>query len=103
MTDEAFAHAFADMAFSDKLKDREEVAWLLFARINQLIADKVGVSERSTVPVWMAWATKDTFNNARRFLYNETNRADLIPVTEKKILAGEVSLDGFPDGANKGK
>jgi hypothetical protein len=101
MSDRKFAEAFADAAFSDDLKDRELVAWLLFARANQLIKDKGGVSESGQVPLWMSWATDaDTFKENPTFEFTLTNRDDLQPVTDKKVLAGAVSV-ADPDGANE--
>lgn len=101
MTDAQFAAAYADMAFSNSYKDREVVAWLLFARANQLIEDKGGVSESGRVPQWMAWATdSDTFQENPTFEFDKTNRDDLQPVTEKKVLAGMVSV-ADPNGANE--
>lgn len=101
MSDKEFARAYADMAFSENYKDRELVAWLLFARANQLIDDKGGVSDTGRVPLWMAWATDaDTFQKNPTFEFNLTNRDDLRTVTEKKVLAGAVSVDD-PNGANE--
>lgn len=100
-SDEAFAKDCADKAFSDDLEDREEVAWMFFARINQLIKDPHGLSESGRVPQWMAWATDtDTFTANPTFKYTETPRKDLTPVTKKKLLAGGVSMNE-PDGANE--
>lgn len=100
-SDADFAKDCADKAFSDDLEDREEVAWMFFARINQLIKDPHGLSEKGRVPQWMAWATdKDTFKENPDFQFTKTARDDLIPVTEKKLLAGGVST-ADPDGANE--
>lgn len=100
-SDEQFAKDCADMAFSKSLKNREKVAWMFFARINQLIEDKHGISESGRVPVWMAWATdSDTFQANPTFTYSETSRDDITPVTQKKVLAGQVSLNE-PDAANE--
>lgn len=99
--DAKFAADCADMAFNGDLKDRELLAWLFFARTNQLIKDSHGVSGTDRVPVWMAWATDDdTFATFPNFKFSETNRADLTPVTPKKVLAGSVAMSG-PDGANE--
>ncbi len=100
-SDETFAADCANMAFNGDLKDRQKVAWMLFTRINQLIEDKHGVSESGKVPQWMAWATdSDTFVYSPDFIYSDKNRADLIPVTSKKLLAGGVSMNE-PDGSNE--
>ncbi|WP_163938452.1 hypothetical protein [Paraferrimonas sp. SM1919] len=100
-SDQQFAADCADMAFDGSLKDRQKVAWMLFARINQLIDDRQGVSGSNKVPQWMAWATDaDTFTANPTFKYTQVNRADMQPVTDKKLLAGGVSLSE-PDGANE--
>ncbi len=100
-SDEAFAADCADLAFEGSLEQRELLAWLFFVRINQLIADLGGVSDTGRVPVWMAWPTDDdTFACEPSFEFTLTNRDDIVPVTEKKVLAGEVALHE-PDGANE--
>jgi hypothetical protein len=100
-SDAAFAQDCADLAFSQKLNDRELVAWLIFARTNQLIKDTQGVSQSGRVPVWMAWATdNDTFAKNPTFIYNQTNRDDITPVTSKAVLAGLISTNE-PNGANE--
>lgn len=100
-SDAEFAKDCADFAFSKRLKDRELVAWLIFARTNQLIKDQQGVSSSGRVPQWMAWPTDtDTFQKNPSFKFTETNRDDITPVTSKKVLAGEVSTTE-PDGANE--
>ena len=100
-TDEGFAADCADMAFKGSLADRQKLAWMLFARVNQLIKDNHGVSSSKRVPQWMAWATdNDTFTYFPSFKYTQKNRADLVPVTSKKLLAGNISMSD-PDGANE--
>lgn len=100
-SDAEFAKDCADLAFSKKLKDRELVAWLIFARTNQLIKDQQGVSDSGRVPQWMAWPTdNDTFQPKPSFKFTKTNRADITPVTSKKVRAGAVSTTE-PDGANE--
>lgn len=100
-SDENFAADCADLAFGDSLERRELVAWLLFVRTNQLIADQGGVSESGRVPLWMAWPTDDdTFVCNPSFDFELTNRDDIVPVTEKKVLAGMVATHE-PDGANE--
>lgn len=101
MSDREFAETYAEMAFSSDLRDREIVAWLLFARANQLIKDSQGVSGTGKVPEWMAWATdSNTFQKNPGFVFDKTNRADIHRVTDKKVLAGMVSK-ADPDGANE--
>lgn len=103
-SDADFAADCADTAFTGSLEERQALAWMFFARVNQLIADpaKGGMSGSGKVPVWMAWPTDpDTFGTARPFDFSETPRADLSPTTEKKDLeAGDVST-ADPDGANE--
>lgn len=100
-SDAVFAKDCADLAFSKNLKNRELVAWLIFARTNQLIKDQQGVSESGRVPQWMAWPTdNDTFQKNPTFKFTKTNRDDITPVTSKKVLAGTVSTTE-PDGANE--
>jgi hypothetical protein len=100
-SDAVFAKDCADMAFSDDLKNRQKVAWMFFARINQLIEDTHGVSQTNKVPQWMAWATDDdTFTYFPDFEYKKINRADLVPVTRKDLLAGGISKTD-PDGSNE--
>ncbi len=96
MSDEEFATAYADMAFSDSLQDREIVAWLLFARTNQQIEYPGG-----TTSLWKAWATdEDTFQENPSFVFNEVPRQDPRFVTEKNVLAGKVAMNE-PNGANE--
>jgi len=100
-SDAAFAADCADMAFKGNLKDRQKVAWMFFARVNQLISDSHGVSDSGKVPQWMAWATDDdTFAANPVFEFTQKNRDDLVTVTKKKLLAGGISLDQ-PDSANE--
>lgn len=92
-SDEAFAADCVDMAFQGNLHDRETLAWMFFTRANQLIADSNGISQSGRVPQWMAWATDDdTFSKNPSFEFSETTRDDLVPVTQKKLLAGEISM-----------
>ncbi len=100
-SDESFAADCADMAFNGDLKGRQTLAWMFFSRVNQMIEDAHGVSDSGRVPQWMAWATdNDTFAIKPSFQFSQKNRDDLVPVTEKKLLAGGVSMDQ-PDGANE--
>jgi len=112
MTDAEFAAACVDKAFSGSVEDRQELAWMFFARINQLIDDpkdpdshdteETGMSGSGRVPVWMAWPTDpDTFKTAQRFEFGGAPRDEMKPSAEKKdILAGHVSTED-PDGANE--
>ncbi len=93
-SDSDFASACAGMAFQADLEVRQELAWMFFARVNQLISDKNGVSHQKQVPQWMAWATdNDTFSYFPNFEFNEKNRSDLITVTSKEVLVGDVKRD----------
>ncbi|KMW58561.1 hypothetical protein AIOL_003538 [Candidatus Rhodobacter oscarellae] len=102
--DATFAADCANMAFDGSLEDRQKVAWMFFARVNQLIDDPAygGVSGTGKAPVWMAWPTDaDTFGTAQPFAFSNTPRADIQPVTEKKDLkAGRVAT-ADPDSANE--
>nr|HIL76112.1 hypothetical protein [Rhodospirillales bacterium] len=96
MSDQEFAENFSYMAFSDSLVDREIVAWLLFARINQQVE-----YEHGTTSVWKAWATdKDTFTESPSFVFNQVPRVDPHFVTQKAELAGGVNTMD-PDGSNE--
>lgn len=100
-SDRVFAADCADMAFSKSLKKREKFAWMAFTRANQLIEDSQGVSDSGRVPLWMAWPTDDdTFVVNPDFEFTKTNRDDIVPVTSKKVLAGNISLTE-PDSANE--
>jgi hypothetical protein len=103
-TDAAFAADCAAMAFEGTLADRERVAWMIFARVNQLIDDPEGggMSGTGQAPVWMAWPTDpDTFDTIQPFDFEPTPRRAMMPSTEKKELeAGRVST-ADPDGANE--
>jgi hypothetical protein len=106
--DAAFAADCVDMAFNGTLEDRQVLAWMFFARANQLVQDPFGLSlsgalqDSQRVPVWMTWATDpDTFQENPSFRYSQQPRRDLTPVAEKKdILAGRTSTVD-PDGANE--
>jgi len=112
MTDADFAAACVEKAFGDSLEARQELAWMFFARVNQLIEDpadpdaddskKPGMSGSGQVPVWMAWPTDpDTFQTAQRFDFDGPPRDAMKPSDEKKdILAGRVATED-PDGANE--
>lgn len=112
MPDAEFAAACVDIAFGDSLEARQELAWMFFARVNQLIDDpaasdgddpkKTGMSGSGQVPVWMAWPTDpDTFATAQRFDFDAPPRKAMKPSDEKKdILAGRISTED-PDGANE--
>ena len=103
--DEVFAADCADMAFNGSLQDRQQLAWMFFARVSQLIDDPKGggMSGSGKVPVWMAWPTDpDTFDTAMPFDFQVmTPRGELEPSIQKKDLeAGRVAT-ADPDGANE--
>ena len=90
ISDAEFAEEFADMAFSDSLEDQSAVAWMLFARANQQIANPAG----GTSSKWQAWASDpDTFQPNPSFEFNEVPRDDPHFVTSKKVLAGAVDTE----------
>lgn len=108
-SDAEFAADCADMAFDGSLEDRERVAWMYFARVNQLIDVPAtdddahgGMSGSGQAPLWMAWPTDpDTFETARPFEFHPTPRTELSPSVEKKDLeAGRVAT-ADPDSANE--
>ncbi|WP_424965205.1 hypothetical protein [Dinoroseobacter sp. S375] len=101
--DAAFAADCASFAFEGDLADRERLAWMIFARVNQLIADPDrGMSGTGQVPLWMAWPTDpDTFATAVPFDFSNMARSTMKPSAEKKDLeAGRVAT-ADPDGANE--
>ena len=102
-SDAQFAADCADMAFNGDLEERQQLAWMFFARVNQLIDDDDGgMSGTGKVPVWMAWPTDpDTFATAQPFQFNATARDEMKPSAEKKDLeAGQIAT-ADPDGANE--
>ena len=104
MTDQEFASEYADACFDGSLEDRQRIAWMVFARVNQLIADAEngGMSGSGRVPSWMAWPTDpDTFGSNRPFKFGGVPRATMMPSAEKGDLeAGRVAT-ADPDGANE--
>lgn len=103
--DAQFAADCADMAFTGNLEDRQELAWMLFTRVNQLVNTPKkdgGLSGKGKVPAWLAWPTDpDTFDTTRRFVFKRPPRTDLRPTAEKKdIEAGRIAR-ADPDGANE--
>jgi len=102
--DSDFAADCVATAFGASLEGRERLAWMVFARVNQLIEDPVngGMSGTGKVPLWMAWPTDpDTFGTIRPFDFASAPRTQMKPSAEKKdILAGRVATEG-PDGANE--
>ncbi|MFW2544322.1 hypothetical protein ACN2XU_16935 [Primorskyibacter sp. 2E107] len=102
--DAAFAADCVDVAFNGSLEERERLAWMFFARVNQLIDDPSGgMSKSGKVPVWMAWPTDpDTFGTLKRFDFNTmVPRTVMEPSAEKKDLeAGRIS-EADPDSANE--
>jgi hypothetical protein len=104
-SDQAFAADNADKAFNGSLKERQKLAWMFFARVNQLIDDPTngGMSGKRKVPAWMAWPTDpDTFGTAKPFDFHpRTPRKDMRPSAEKKdIEVGRIAT-ADPDGANE--
>lgn len=106
LSDEAFAAQYADMAFKGTLKDRQKLAWMFFARVNQLIDDNPnpGMSNSGKVPAWMAWPTDpDTFSTLKRFEFhpNRSPRRTMKPSAKKKdIEVGKIGLSG-PNRSNE--
>ncbi|WP_157936012.1 hypothetical protein [Paracoccus zhejiangensis] len=103
--DAAFAADCAAFAFDGSLEDRERLAWMFFARVNQLIPSPQngGMSGSGQAPLWMAWPTDpDTFGSRTMFDFAAmTPRIEMEPSIEKKDLnAGRVST-ADPDGANE--
>lgn len=102
--DADFAADCATLAFEGTLEDRQKLAWMLMARVSQLIDDPdgPGMSGTGKVPLWMAWPTDpDTFASAKTFDFDAAPRNDMKPSTEKKNLkAGHVGTED-PDGANE--
>ncbi|WGW03378.1 hypothetical protein [Tropicibacter oceani] len=105
MSDAEFAAAYADMAFGDDLQQRQLVAWLWFARVNQQIAaegKRVDI-DTGTVPVWMAWATDpETFTETPAFTYAPTPRDDPQFITPKDELAGKIASTTAEGAPNAG-
>ena len=105
--DAAFAADCADFAFDGGLADRERLAWMFFARVNQLIDDAVngGMSGTGKAPLWMAWPTDpDTFPKppaVPSFAFGQTVRSVMRPSDEKKDLKRGGVSTADPDGANE--
>lgn len=86
MSDEEFAVSFADQSFTGTPEERYEVAWMLFARVNQQIE-----IEGEVASLWEAWPSdNDTFKSTTPFVFGEKERDDPHFVTSKKVLAGGV-------------
>ena len=108
-SDAAFAADCTDMAFQGNLEERQRLAWMFFARVNQLVAapphkdgSKGGMSGTGKVPVWMAWPTDpDTFGTTRPFEFNATPRSEMRPSTEKKDIESGQIATADPDSANE--
>lgn len=111
MSDADFAAACVEKAFERGLEDRQELAWMFFARVNQLIDDpkdpddpdkKTGMSGSGKVPVWMAWPTDpDTFKSTQPFNFDGPPRDAMLPSAEKKDLEAGRIATADPDGANE--
>jgi hypothetical protein len=103
-SDQEFAANCAAIAFNGTLEDRQRLAWMFFARVNQLVDDSAngGMSGSDKVPVWMAWPTDpDTFSTTKPFEFQAAPRTEIEPSAEKKdILAGRVAT-ADPDSANE--
>jgi hypothetical protein len=85
MPADVFAKTYLDQAFSADPSARFEIAWMLFARVNQQI-DANG----QTVSAWEAWPSDhDTFTPSPSFVFGEKVRNDPHFVTSKRVLAGE--------------
>lgn len=104
LSDDDFAVVCESMAFSDDLGDREEFSWFVFARVNQLIAEREngGLTGTDLAPIWMTWPTDvDTFSNAEAYNFDATPRVALEPSIEKKNLqAGHIGT-ADPDAFNE--
>ena len=103
-SDEAFAADCVDMAFNGSLEERQKLAWMFFARVNQLIDDPdgKGMSDTGKVPNWMAWPTDpDTFGTTKAFDFSTDPRNVLRPSAEKKDLEAGRIATADPDGANE--
>lgn len=104
--DATFAQDCVGMAFDGTPEDRALLAWLFFARANQLISHSNGMvldgQQSGRVPVWMSWATDDdTFTDAPSFVFNNVPRDDLTPVVAKSDLQAGHLNNNDPDGANE--
>lgn len=103
-SDADFAADCVATAFDGGLEDREALAWMFFARVNQLIDDPTGtgMSGSGQVPLWMSWPTDpDTFNPDPNFAFDGPPRTQMRPSAEKKDLqAGQIAR-ADPDGANE--
>lgn len=102
--DAEFATDCRDMAFKGSLEERQFLAWMFFARVNQLIDDpnKGGMKGTGQVPLWMAWPTDpDTFATTKPFAFGTAPRGALAPSAEKKDLEAGLVATADPDGANE--
>lgn len=114
--DARFAYDCAEFAFGAKstIEDRQLLAWMLFARLNQPIVGIDATGNAVRVPKWMAWPTdNDTFKRAStRFEFEEV--ADISKttgvtnisktsgfVTPKHVLASGSVSNADPDGSNE--
>lgn len=103
-SDAQFAADCVVMAFEGGLKEKQKIAWMFFARVNQQIASgkQSGMSGGDSVPLWMTWPTDpDTFTANPGFHFSEEPRTTMMPSIEKKeLLAGKIS-SADPDGVNE--
>ena len=101
-----FANDCSEFAFveNSNVEGRQLLAWMLFARINQLIEVIDARGNRVKVPKWMAWPTDaDTFTRATtRFDFESVTEVSTTTgfVTPKHVLAGAVSTVS-PDDSNE--
>ncbi|MBP0483126.1 hypothetical protein [Sagittula salina] len=110
-----------DIAFSDNLYLRELFAWVVFARVTELIPDSdgPGMNDTGQAPLWMSWATdpetfdpapQDGKNTLAAFNFDAREpRNQMRPSTEEKDFARmtlseeeptHISTED-PDGANE--
>lgn len=86
MSDRDFAMAYVDQAFGGSPEERYEVAWMLFARVNQQIE-----SGGHTLSTWETWPSDpDTFQVTPKFVLGQVKRETPAFVTSKAIRSGMV-------------
>ncbi len=97
--DVAFATDCADMAFKGTLKERQKVAWMVFARINEQAPN----SDFS--PLWRSWPSeKDTFSkekNTRIKNLRTEDNTSLNQVISKSELSGLTTTHGLTQSLDK--
>ncbi|GAA6133923.1 hypothetical protein NBRC116188_07120 [Oceaniserpentilla sp. 4NH20-0058] len=72
ISDDAFANEYVNEAFSEDIEQQSEVAWMLFARVNQQVQD-----QGKTLSVWETWpSNQNTFSPAvPKFTFDNKVRA----------------------------